>query len=250
MSSAWEILRQCEAAVNAEVRTQRQGRDKEFHFQDWVGDRIKSANYSYPAREKRNTFPDFPIDGLDEAYEVKGITEGSRERDFDSNSTLPANEHNGHRVYYIFGRYEGSEKGGETPRVLDLVIVDGAYLNSGATLTAKNRSLRALGSYGDILLRDRKMYAPYTPYKNLSGLRGHCTLIVQSDEQPPNSDFVEVGRITRRESDQILVGYRADLIADTLTGEYEPNPHAGRAYEFVAYRTSAASTEPVEWIDA
>jgi hypothetical protein len=232
MSSVWEIFRRCEAAVLGEVRTHRLQNDKEFHFQNWVYERILEAGYS-SSTVGRNTYPDFPISESDESYEVKGITAGSRERDFDSNSALPSGQHSGKKVYYIFGRYENPSQGG------------------GSAFVADNKSMRVLGTFGDILLRDRKMYAPYTPYKLLSGLRGRCTLIARSDAQPPQDLFDEVGRFGRQEAEQILVGYRADLKANTLLGEFEDNPNSGAWHDFVAYRSKEDhDTEPVELIDA
>lgn len=230
------------------VSTHRVSNDKEFHFQNWVYDRIVEAGFS-SSSVGRNTYPDFPIDSLEEAYEVKGITAGSRENDFDSNSALPAGRHHGSRVFYIFGRYESVSIGGEAPRVLDIVIVDGSFLNAGSAFLADNKSLRVLGAFGDILLRDRKMYAPYTPYRNISGLRGHCTLIVESGTRPPDDSFVEVGRFIRREAEKTLVGYRADLRENTLIGEFEDNPRGGYEHEYLAWRSAGGhSVEAVEWI--
>lgn len=235
MSTVWAVFKACQEAVSAGIRTNRPPSDKEFHFQNWVYDRIVKAGHS-SAAVGRNTYPDFSIDGHGEAYEVKGITVGSRERDFDSNSALPSGTHNGNRVFYVFGRYEDEKTGGTAPRVLDIALVDGTFLNAGPGFVADNKSLRVLGSYGDILLRDRKMYAPYTPYKLLTGLRGHCTLVLPASESRPGSDFLEVGRFSRVEGERTLVAYRGDLEANTLTGEYESNPTGGQEHPFVAYR--------------
>lgn len=144
--------------------------------------RIVESGHSISG-EGRNRYPDFEIEAHDEAFEVKGITVGSRENDFDSNSALPSGEYKGKRVFYVFGRYESVLHGGDAPNVLDVVIADGTFLNAGPGFLADNKSLRVLGSYGDILFRDRKMYAPHTPYKLLSGLRGHCTLIMPASEK-------------------------------------------------------------------
>ncbi len=57
--------------------------------------------------------------------------------------------------------------------MLDIVIAHGSFLNAGGGYQADNKSMRVLGSYGDILLRDRKMYVSYTPYRLLTGLRKH-----------------------------------------------------------------------------
>ncbi|MFJ6674494.1 hypothetical protein ACIQMJ_25620 [Actinosynnema sp. NPDC091369] len=249
MSTAWSIFSACQRAVAEKIPTSRPANDKEFHFQNWVYDRITEAGYR-SSSAGRNTYPDFSIDGTDEAYEVKGITVGSRERDFDSNSALPSGVHQGRQVFYVFGRYDNDKVGGENPVVHDIVIVHGSFLNAGQGFVAANRSLRVLGSYGDILLRDRKMYAPYTPYKLLGGVRDECTLVLPSTEEMP-AGFTAVGQFDRIETDQIPIGYKADLKADTLVGEFESNPSSGVVHSFVAYRTQASgSTTPVDLVSS
>lgn len=247
MSTAWSIFAACQRAVARKIPTSRPANDKEFHFQNWVYDRIREAGH-HSSSVGRNTYPDFSIDGTGEAYEVKGITVGSRERDFDSNSALPSGVHQGKQVFYVFGRYDNDRTGGTNPTVHDIAIVHGSFLNAGQGFVAANRSLRVLGSYGDILLRDRKMYAPYTPYKLLSGVKGECTLVLPASEAMP-AGFVEVGHFDRVETDLIPVGYKADLKADTLVGEFEPNPSSGVVHSFVAYRTQeSGSTTPVHLV--
>ena len=167
-TSVWAVFASCEVAILASQPTHRTVDDKEFHFQRWVNERIRRAGFEVPTTG-RNTSPDFPVEGIDESYEVKGITVGSR-NDFDCNSALPSGNHRGKAILYVFGRYEGSAVG-ENPQVLDLVIAHGAFLNAGGGYQADNKSLRVLGSYGDVLLRDRKMYVAYTPYRLLTGLR-------------------------------------------------------------------------------
>lgn len=247
-STAWKIFDASRKAIARGIPTSRIGKDKEFHFQNWVYDRIVEAGYSSP-EGGRNTYPDFPIEGTDESYEVKGITVGSREGDFDSNSAMPSGRHDGREVLYVFGRYDSAQLGGDTPRVHDLVIVHGSFLNAGGGFAADNKSLRVLGSYGDILLRDRKMYVPYTPYRLLSNLRGQCTLVLPAAEVAPGNGYAEVGRFSRFEADSVLVGYRADLKANSLVGEFEKNEDANREHKFVAYRSSldaeTPSVEPV-----
>lgn len=186
----------------------------------------------------RNTYPDFPVAGVAESYEVKGITVGSRENDFDCNSALPSGQHAGSTVFYLFGRYERSTAG-EYPRVLDLVIAHGAFLNAGGGYQADNTSMRVLGSYGDVLLRDRKMYVAYTPYRLLTGMRRHCTLVLPQDwPDQPADGWIQVGAVERVEHDQVLVGYHADLAANTLTPAFEANPHGGSVHRFRIWRTA------------
>lgn len=248
MTTAWKIFDASREAIARGVRTSRIGTDKEFHFQNWVYDRIVEAGYSSP-EGGRNSYPDFPIEETDESFEVKGITVGSREGDFDSNSAMPSGRHDGRDVLYVFGRYDNAQVGRENPRVHDMVIVHGSFLNAGGGFAADNKSMRVLGSYGDILLRDRKMYVPYTPYRLLSNLRGHCTLVLQETEAVPGTGYVEMGRFSRFEAASGLVGYRADLKANSLVGEFEDNPNANREHKFVVYRSSLdAETPRVELI--
>ncbi len=93
-TTAWDVFATCERAVLAGVPTHRTADDKEFHFQRWVEQRIREAGYEVPT-SGRNTYPDFPVTGFTESYEVKGITVGSRENDFDCNSALPSGLHGG-----------------------------------------------------------------------------------------------------------------------------------------------------------
>lgn len=234
-TTVWDVFRSCERAVLSGEPTHRTVDDKEFHFQRWVEQRIRGAGYEVPTAG-RNTYPDFPVDGIDEAYEVKGITVASRENDFDCNSALPSGQHGGREVLYVFGRYEGGAAG-EYPAVLDVVIAHGAFLNAGGGYQADNKSMRVLGSYGDILLRDRKMYVSYTPFRLLTGLREHCTLVLPEGWPERPADMVQVGAVERAEHEQILTAYHADLPANTLTPDFEANPNAGRVHRFEVWRT-------------
>ena len=228
-TTVWSVLAACRHAVQAGTATARPPDDKEFHFQRWVGDRILEAGFEIP-EGGRNTYPDFAILGSSEAYEVKGITVGSRENDFDGNSALPSGEHDGLNVLYLFGRYA-------TQQVVDIVIAHGAFLNAGGGYKADNKSMRVLGSYGDMLLRDRKMYVAYTPYRLLTNMRDHCSLVLpEAWPSPPDQSWSSVGSVVRVEPDQVLVGYTADLAANTLTPEFEHNPHAGRQHRFQIWR--------------
>jgi hypothetical protein len=47
--------------------------------------------------------------------------------------------------------------------VLDLMLCHGSFLNADISYEHKNKSFRGFGSYGDILVRDRKMYVAPTP---------------------------------------------------------------------------------------
>lgn len=235
-TTIWDVFTACEQAVHAREPTRRSTDDKEFHFQRWVEQRIRRAGFDVPTTG-RNTYPDFPVAGAEESYEVKGITVGSRENDFDCNSALPSGKHSGSTVFYIFGRYEGSGAG-QNPQVLDFVMAHGAFLNAGGGYQADNKSMRVLGSYGDVLLRDRKMYVAHTPYRLLTGLREHCTLVLPEGwHDRPTDRWVKVGTVERVEHHRILVGYHADLPANTLTPTFEPNPNGGTVHKFEIWRT-------------
>jgi len=244
-STAWAVFESCERAIVAGVPTNRPRDDKEYHFQRWVADRIHEVGLTAP-EPGRNTYPDFQLDGVPEAYEVKGITEDGRERDFDCNSALPSGEHGGREVHYVFGRYEKGAT--ETPQVRDLALVHGSLLNAGGGYQADNTSMRVLGSYGDVLLRDRKMYVAFTPYHLLTDLQGRRTLVLPADWEVPEG-FVQVGAFERVEHDKVLVGYEADLIANELRPKFEDNPNAGRVHPFRAWRTAASGdTTPVSLV--
>lgn len=46
--------------------------------------------------------------------------------------------------------------------ILDLVICHGDFLNADHAYVHENKSFRGFGTYGDILVRDRKMYVTPT----------------------------------------------------------------------------------------
>ena len=150
-------------------------RQEEFHFQNWVRDRIGETGHHYDAAG-RNSYPDFRIVELPEGYEVKGLQWPGREADYDCNSRVPSGHHNGRTVFYVFGRYPKPEDKAEYP-VLDLVLCHGDFLNADREYVHENKSFRGFGSYGDLLVRDRKMYVAPTPFALTEGTAGTATLI-------------------------------------------------------------------------
>jgi hypothetical protein len=90
--------------------------------------------------------------------------------------------HNGRTTYYVFGRYRypANTDDSEYP-VIDLVLCHGDFLNADHTYVHKNKSFRGFGSYGDLLVRDRKMYVAPTPFALTSGTTGQATLIAPGD---------------------------------------------------------------------
>ncbi|MGV3713248.1 hypothetical protein [Pseudolysinimonas sp.] len=239
MSTVWRVFDECVRAVASGLPTPKTTDDKEFHFQRWVADRIALAGHG-DIDTGRNRYPDFPIPGTTEAYEVKGITVGSREKDFDSNSALPSGSHDGRDVFYVFGRYESV---GPKTVVRDLVIAHGSLLNAGGGFDAKNTSMRVVGSFGDVLLRDRKMYVAYTPYSLLTNVYDACTLVLPTGWPGRPDDVHAVGAFSRTEHANILVGYEADLRENTLEGKFEPNPQAGRVHGYEAWALSPRELE-------
>ena len=150
--------------------------DKEFHFQNWVKQRLTELGVPFE-QGGRNTYPDFRIVPVTEGYEVKGLAYPGRVTDFDSNSQVPTGYHNGRSIYYVFGRYPAKPDSNEYP-VTDLVLCHGDFLNADHEYRHENKSFRGFGSYGDILVRDRKMYVVPTPFALARNVAHHFTLIL------------------------------------------------------------------------
>ena len=104
--------------------------------------------------------------------------------------------------------------------------------------------MKGFGSYGDIMIRDRKMYVAPTPYAIADGLTGTRTLIVPADWAIPSQMHV-VGRFDRREAPSIVVGYAFDLKSNVITPTTIANPSAGKVHSFIAYRIERDSAQPV-----
>jgi hypothetical protein len=197
-------------------------------------------NFDTPGR---NSYPDFRLVHSAEGYELKGLAYPGRDASYDCNSQLPCGEHNGRQVYYVFGRYPKKPDGNRYP-VLDLVLCHGSFLNADNSYEHKNKSFRGFGSYGDILVRDRKMYVAPTPYALANGTAHRHTLIVPASEKP-GADFVAVGTLTRREVDNLVIAYEFDLRKNELRTTTAPNPTAGQEHVFIAYRLAGDPTDAV-----
>jgi hypothetical protein len=217
-------------------------RDKEFHFQNWFEARLAETGLNYE-RGGRNAYPDFRLVAQTEGYEIKGLAYPGREVTYDCNSQAPSGFHNGRTMYHVFGRYPSQTDGNCYP-VLDLVICHGDFLNADHEYVHKNKSLKGFGSYGDIMIRDRKMYVTPTPFGLLEGAAHQRTLIVPVGAQV-GKDCVQVGEVLRRETDRLLVAYRFDLRHNDISAEWVDNPGSGREHRFLAYRVSGDSTETV-----
>lgn len=228
------IFLACHDAINQGALIQRTSRqDKEFHFQNWFEARLQELEIHYD-QKGRNSYPDFSLVQNPEGYEVKGLGWPGREADYDSNSQVPTGYHNGRTIYYVFGRYPSAVNENEYP-VIDLVICHGDFLNAAHEYVHKNKSFTGFGSYGDIKIRDRKMYIAPTPYGLLHGADRQITLILPENSSPdPRLDAV--GQLIRTETNQLIVGYSFDMITNQLTPQYGSNPSAGQIHSFIAYR--------------
>lgn len=227
------MFAECYHAIRSGVPIVRESaRDKEFHFQNWFEARLGATGLGYE-RRGRNAYPDFVLVESPEGYEVKGLAHPGRELNYDSNSQVPRGKHSGREIFYVFGRYP---TGDETEfEVIDLILCHGRFLNADEEYIHKNDHVKAFGSYGDIMIRDRKMYVAPTPLALTTGTQGHVTLIIPA-EMEPDSRVVPVGELVRVEASQLVVGYNFDLRTNLLRPERVPNPHAGREHRFVAYR--------------
>ena len=127
---------------------------------------------------------------------------------------------------------------------MDLVLCHGDFLNADHQYIHKNKNVKGFGTYGDIMIRDRKMYVAPTPFALTEGTTGLMTLIVP-DAMDPASRFQEVGRLTRIELETLVVGYTFDLRTNELRAEKVPNPRSGTEHKFVAYRLRSDASKPV-----
>jgi hypothetical protein len=253
-TTAFDVFEQCALAVHAgELIESVSAKDKEFHFQNWFQRRLGSLSI-HSEGSGQNSYPDFRLVEYAEGYEVKGLAWPGRERDYDSNSQVPTGYHNGRRIFYVFGRYPADlspypEQGNGRRQypVVDLVVCHGDFLNANHEHVHKNRSIKGFGTYGDIMIRDRKMYVAPTPFALTQGTTGMMTLIVPGGT-PADPRFQEVGQLTRVEAQSLVVGYNFDLRTNQLHAETIPNPRAGAAHHFVAYRLRSQASKTVSMI--
>ncbi len=234
MSTVCPLFKQCVSAIRQNVFIERMNvGDKEFHFQNWFEARLNDLGESHD-RPSRNTYPDFRLVRHAEGYELKGLAYPGRHANFDCNSRPPCGEHNDRRIFYVFGRYPANPDGDLYP-VLDLVMCHGDFLNADNMYFHENKSFRGFGAYGDILVRDRKMYVAPTPFALADGTAHHRTLILPN-HMPVDDDLIEVATLVRREVDHVVISYHFDMRANELKTEFAPNPNMGREHAFKAYR--------------
>jgi len=209
--------------------------DKEFHFQNWCRKRLNETGEPIE-QGGRNSYPDFRMVRHTDGYEIKGLAYPGRDATFDSNSQIPTGHHNGRTIYYVFGRYPKTPDGNKYG-VVDLVVCHGDFLNADHDYVHKNKSVQGFGTYGDIMIRDRKMYVVPTPFHLVDGVAHRQTLILPADmEVPKNAKLVDVGKLVRAETSESIVGYNFDLRTNSLVPETVPNPTKGRKHYFRAWR--------------
>jgi hypothetical protein len=242
MTACFAVFAECYRAIRAGVPIARETqRDKEFHFQNWFEARLTETGLTYE-RRGRNTYPDFVLVDRPEGYEIKGLAHPGRELNYDSNSQVPTGRHSGRDIYYVFGRYPNTEQ--SEYEVIDLIICHGSFLNADEEYIHRNRHVKAFGSYGDIMIRDRKMYVAPTPLALTTGTQGYATLITPVWLEHPDY-VVRTGELVRVEANTLVVGYRFNLHTNTLTPEHVPNPNAGREHRFIAYRIAGDNERKV-----
>ena len=252
----FDIFEQCASAIQAgELIESVSVKDKEFHFQNWFQHRLQNLTVHFEG-SGRNTYPDFSLVEYTEGYEVKGLAWPGRERNYDSNSQVPSGYHNGRQIFYVFGRYPADltpypikVNGCRQYPVVDLVICHGDFLNADHNYFHKNKSVKGFGTYGDIMIRDRKMYVAPTPFALTKGTTGLMTLIVPENFEV-DSRFRNVGLLKRVEADTLVVGYTFDLRANNISAERIPNPNSGTEHNFVAYRLIGQSAKEVSMISS
>jgi hypothetical protein len=228
------VFRSCvEAIRKGRLITRETRRDKELHFQNWFRDRLVELGVPFNA-PARNSYPDFRMVQSAEGFELKGLAYPGRDATFDSNSQVPTGRHRGLDVYYVFGRYPKQPDGDSYP-VLDLVVCHGDFLNANHDYVHQNKSVRGFGTYGDVMIRDRKMYVLPTPYRLLGGVEHQRTLVLPASVNP-GEGFVRVGEMERYETDHLISSYSFDLRTNELSTDTVLNPRAGQRHRFRAWR--------------
>lgn len=253
-TTCFDVFEQCVLAVQAgELVESISAKDKEFHFQNWFQKRLQQLTLHFEG-SGRNTYPDFCLVEYTEGYEVKGLAWPGRERDYDSNSQVPTGYHNGRQIFYVFGRYPAdltqyADQGNGRRKypVVDLVVCHGDFLNADHKYVHKNKSVKGFGTYGDIMIRDRKMYVAPTPFALTEGTTGLMTLILP-EHIKADSRYREVGRLSRLEADELVIGYSFDLRTNELKAERIKNPQAGTEHFFIAYRLSNQTMKQVSMV--
>ena len=233
-TKCFDVFRECVRAIdNGELIVRINQKDKEFHFQNWCQTRLEKVGVHFE-HGGRNIYPDFCLVEKPEGYEIKGLAYPGREKDYDANSNVPTGFHNGRTIFYIFGRYPSDTFESEYP-IIDLVLCHGDFMNAQHDYVHKNKHIRGFGTYGDIMIRDRKMYVVPTPFALTDGTAGLATLILPENFSVPDG-FRCVGDLVRIEGSHLVIGYKFDLLKNQITAEKIETPDCGKAHKFKAYR--------------
>jgi len=251
MTECFNIFAACaEAIAEGELIESVSAKDKEFHFQNWFQKRLDTLRINFDCNG-RNTYPDFRMVKIAEGYEVKGLAWPGREKDYDANSQVPSGLHNGREIFYVFGRYpsdlsEYEEKGYGRKQypVVDFVMCHGDFLNADHEYEHKNKSVKGFGTYGDIMIRDRKMYVAPTPFALTEGTTGLVTLIVPKS-YASDDRFQNVGELIRKETEYSVTGYSFNLKDNEMNASRIINKNAGKEHAFSAYRLKTQSKKKV-----
>jgi hypothetical protein len=235
----FELLQECFDAIHTGCLIHRtEANDKEFHFQNWFHDRLTKIASSVDP-QGRNLFPDFLLHASNEAYEVKGLEVPGRDNTFDANSHLPSGIFEDKSLFYAFGRYPKTKS--KSFPVLDVVICHGSFFNTNR-YAHLNTSIPAFGSFGDIAIRDRKMYVIPTPYSLVGPvLDENFSLIVPVNCLPITPTFVEKKRIVRCGTPIRPISYTFDLQYNQMSVETRSNTKISK-YEFSLYQIERKMT--------
>lgn len=244
MSLVIDVFIKCYDAIRSGKLIQRERRrDKEYHFQDWFRERLDEVgeHFDEPAR---NSYPDFKMVAHAIGFEIKGLQYPGRMTNFDCNSQVPSGLHNGREIMYAFGRYPSDPQNPNQYPVLDLILCHGDFLNADHDYVHKNKSIKGFGSYGDMMIRDRKMYVAPTPFALTDGTEAQITLIVP-ESFALTERIVKVGDLRRIEAQSLILGYEFDLRTNSISAQTTPNPSAGRTHNFIACRMKNEPGTPV-----
>lgn len=239
ISALVDVFLECHSAIRRGKLIKRENsRDKEFHFQDWFEKRLEALAFHFDVAG-RNKYPDFSLVHVPAGFEIKGLKFPGRVATYDCNSQVPTGVHNGREIVYVFGRYPAKPLREHEYPVYDLLLCHGDFLNAGHEYIHKNKSVKGFGSYGDIMIRDRKMYVAPTPFALTENTEGQITLILPSNYLVDSDQLVERGHLVRIESDQLVVGYEFNLQTNELSARLTANPAAGTEHGFVVYRPAS-----------
>lgn len=234
-----KVFLECARAIeSSELITRVSSTDKEYSFQNWFSDRLSKLGLNFD-EPSRNAYPDFRLVDFPVGLEIKGLGFPGREANYDCNSQVPSGRHNGREIYYVFGRYPAKSKDKSYP-VYDLVMCHGDFLNADHSYVHKNKNLKGFGSYGDMMIRDRKMYVAPTPYALTSGTERQVTFIGPGSFAPSRS-LKQAGEFMRIESAKLIRGYSFDMISHELKPSFIKNPDAGKENPFRVFRSAFAN---------